>query len=60
VSAHARDLDRNEALDAGFDLFLKKPVAPARLIEAVAELHEMFGADLPSHGNAPSSAWAEP
>jgi PAS domain S-box-containing protein len=59
VSAHARDRDRNAALQAGFDTFLKKPVAPARLIEAIAELHERFEAGCPQPGNAAPLALAE-
>jgi CheY-like chemotaxis protein len=38
VSAHARAEDRARAIEAGFELYLEKPVAPALLLEAVAEL----------------------
>jgi signal transduction histidine kinase/CheY-like chemotaxis protein len=42
ISAHTRDADRKGAIDAGFDIFLPKPVTPARLIEAVADLRAML------------------
>ena len=38
VSAHVRDVDRDRALDAGFDSYLAKPMSAQRLIEAVGEL----------------------
>jgi signal transduction histidine kinase/ActR/RegA family two-component response regulator len=41
VSAHARDIDRRAAIDAGFDLYLAKPTTPERLIEAVADLGDL-------------------
>ena len=41
VSAHARDVDRQRAVQSGFDLYLAKPVAPERLIEAVADLRDV-------------------
>jgi signal transduction histidine kinase len=42
ISAHTREADRKGAIDAGFDIFLPKPVTPARLIEAVADLRAML------------------
>jgi CheY-like chemotaxis protein len=44
VSAHARDIDREEAIAAGFDMYLSKPLTPERLVEAVTELREMVSA----------------
>jgi CheY-like chemotaxis protein len=41
VSAHARDVDRERAFAAGFDVYLAKPVMPERLVEAVEELRDM-------------------
>ena len=41
VSAHARDVDRQQAIDAGFDMHLAKPVRAEQLIEMVALLTEM-------------------
>jgi len=41
VSAHARDEDRRAAIDAGYDLYLAKPITPARLVEAVADLSDI-------------------
>jgi signal transduction histidine kinase/ActR/RegA family two-component response regulator len=41
VSAHARDIDRQRALDAGFDMYLTKPVVPERLIAAVRDLGDV-------------------
>ena len=38
LSAHAAGEDARRALDAGFDRFLAKPVAPDRLVATVAEL----------------------
>ncbi len=38
VTAHARDSDRLEAIAAGFDRFLTKPVDPDMLVNAVVEL----------------------
>jgi len=45
VSAHAREEDRQRALDAGFDMYLAKPLAPERLIEAVNDLGDVARAD---------------
>ncbi len=42
VSAHTRDTDRRVAIDAGFDIFLGKPVSAEHLIEAVADLRAML------------------
>jgi len=41
VSAHARDVDRVRAIDAGFDLYVTKPITPERLIEAVEDLRDI-------------------
>jgi CheY-like chemotaxis protein/anti-sigma regulatory factor (Ser/Thr protein kinase) len=41
VSAHARDVDKRRALEAGFDLYLAKPVMPERLIAAVLDLRDI-------------------
>ncbi|SEL18882.1 Response regulator receiver domain-containing protein [Stigmatella aurantiaca] len=38
VSAHARDADRRRAIEAGFDLYVAKPVSAEGLIEAMEEL----------------------
>jgi CheY-like chemotaxis protein len=38
LTAYARDEDRRRALAAGFQLHLPKPVDPARLAEAIAQL----------------------
>jgi CheY-like chemotaxis protein len=38
VSAFVRDIDRERAIDAGFDCYIKKPMTAQRLIEAVEEL----------------------
>jgi signal transduction histidine kinase len=37
VSAHARDEDRQRALDAGFDQYLSKPLSPEVLASTVAD-----------------------
>jgi CheY-like chemotaxis protein len=42
VSAHARDVDRQRAIDAGFDIYLAKPVTPERLIEAAKDLRDIL------------------
>jgi len=42
VSAHVRDVDRREAIDAGFDMYLPKPLSPEKLVEAVVDLREML------------------
>jgi signal transduction histidine kinase/ActR/RegA family two-component response regulator len=41
VSAHARDIDRERAMQAGFELYVPKPVPPERLVEAVTELRDI-------------------
>jgi PAS domain S-box-containing protein len=46
VSAHARDVDRQRAMAAGFDLYLAKPIEPDRLIEAVEDLRDVAAAPL--------------
>jgi CheY-like chemotaxis protein len=38
VTAHARTEDRERAFAAGFELYLSKPVDPARVVAAVASL----------------------
>jgi CheY-like chemotaxis protein len=42
VSAHAREVDRQRAIEAGFDMYLAKPVTAERLIEAVADLRDVL------------------
>jgi len=42
VSAHARDVDRRRAIDAGFDMYITKPVSAERLVEAVNDLKEIL------------------
>lgn len=42
VSAHVRDIDRREAIDAGFDMYLPKPLSPEQLVEAVVDLREVL------------------
>ncbi|HEY2368287.1 MAG TPA: ATP-binding protein, partial [Polyangiaceae bacterium] len=42
VSAHTQHADRRRAIDAGFDIYLAKPVGPERLIEAVIDLRGML------------------
>lgn len=41
VSAHAREIDRRAAIQAGFDMYLAKPITPEHLIEAVADLGDI-------------------
>ncbi len=41
ISAHARDEDRERALEAGFDLFISKPLSPQHLVEAVRDLQDI-------------------
>ncbi len=43
VSAFVRDIDRERAIDAGFDTYIKKPMTAQRLIEAVGELASVAG-----------------
>jgi CheY-like chemotaxis protein len=38
VSAHARTVDKLRAIEAGFDMYLVKPVTPEKLIAAVEDL----------------------
>ncbi|HEY2029065.1 MAG TPA: PAS domain S-box protein [Myxococcales bacterium] len=45
VSAHARDIDRERAIDAGFDLHVAKPVSAEQLVAAVQELAALAGRD---------------
>jgi signal transduction histidine kinase/ActR/RegA family two-component response regulator len=42
VSAHARDVDQQAAIAAGFDMYLAKPIPPELLIEAVADLGDVM------------------
>lgn len=42
VSAHAREVDRERAIAAGFDMYLAKPIIPERLIEAVTDLRDVL------------------
>jgi CheY-like chemotaxis protein len=48
VTAYARDIDRDRALDAGFDSYLAKPASPVEVARAVARLTG-------NHGIAPAS-----
>jgi PAS domain S-box-containing protein len=41
VTAYARDVDRNRALEAGFDTFLAKPIDADELVRAVTELVQL-------------------
>ena len=41
VSAYARDVDRARAIEAGFDLYVTKPISPERLIEVVEDLRDI-------------------
>jgi len=41
VTALARDEDRQQAFDAGFQLHLAKPIDPAALITAIASLGKL-------------------
>jgi signal transduction histidine kinase/ActR/RegA family two-component response regulator len=45
VSAFVRDVDRERAMDAGFDSYIKKPMTAQRLIEAVVELASVASDD---------------
>jgi CheY-like chemotaxis protein len=45
VSAHVREVDRRRAIEAGFDMYLTKPVTPERLVEAVTDLRDILGAN---------------
>ncbi|HEX6245236.1 MAG TPA: response regulator, partial [Polyangiales bacterium] len=45
ISAHARDVDRRRAIEAGFDLHLAKPVTAKGLIEAVDDLCQLARAE---------------
>jgi PAS domain S-box-containing protein len=47
VSAHVREADRKRAIDAGFDLYLAKPVTPEQLIEAVEDLRDVASSPRP-------------
>lgn len=38
LTAYAREKDKQEALEAGFDLHLPKPIRPMRLVESLAQL----------------------
>jgi CheY-like chemotaxis protein len=41
VSAHAREVDRQRAIEAGFDLHMVKPITPEMLIEVVLDLADI-------------------
>jgi signal transduction histidine kinase/CheY-like chemotaxis protein len=41
VSAHAREVDRQRAIESGFDLYLAKPVTPEQLIQAIVDLRDV-------------------
>lgn len=43
VSGYVRDLDRDRALDAGFQLHLSKPIDPSELVVALAQLSKGKG-----------------
>lgn len=43
LTAHARQEDRTNLLEAGFDLFLSKPIEPQYLVTAIRELREKVG-----------------
>jgi PAS domain S-box-containing protein len=38
VSAHASETDRHRAVEAGFDIYVTKPITPEQLVEAVSDL----------------------
>jgi PAS domain S-box-containing protein len=52
VSAHARDVDRQRAIAAGFDLYLPKPLTPERLVSAVVDLRDIAAAQRRQAGAA--------
>jgi signal transduction histidine kinase/CheY-like chemotaxis protein len=41
VTAHARDADKHRAIEAGFDMYVTKPLTPKQLIETVADLAKL-------------------
>jgi CheY-like chemotaxis protein len=41
VSAHAREVDRQRAIESGFDLHMVKPITPETLIEVVLDLADI-------------------
>ena len=43
VSAHAREADRRRAIEAGFELYIAKPVTAEELVQAVEELAATAG-----------------
>jgi CheY-like chemotaxis protein len=45
VSAFVRDVDRERAIDAGFDSYVAKPMTAQRLISAVGELAAVAASD---------------
>ena len=45
VSAFVRDIDRERAIDAGFDSYVAKPMTAQRLIAAVGELAALAASD---------------
>ena len=38
LTAYAREEDKQQALKAGFDLHLPKPIEPFQLVESIAQL----------------------
>ncbi len=44
ISAHARDVDKRRAIEAGFDFFVAKPVTEEQLVEAALELRAIGSA----------------
>jgi PAS domain S-box-containing protein len=44
VSAHAREIDRQRAIEAGFDVYVAKPVTAEELVEAVTDLRDILAA----------------
>ncbi|HTV02324.1 MAG TPA: response regulator [Luteitalea sp.] len=48
LTAHAREIDRTRALDAGCDVFLSKPCLPSHLVERINQVLR--------RGDAPSVA----
>ncbi len=47
LTAYATPKDRDQALQCGFDVFLSKPVMPAKLTELVAKLSGRAGSEQP-------------
>lgn len=47
VSARARGTDRRQAIEAGFDMYVPKPVTPEQLVGAVADLVQLADVAVP-------------